>query len=104
VRFSNLEAVYESFLNQFTSVPAARVICDGTGYATSVPAIGGDANLSGVLFAVHDYTMDVQPPYLTEAEWANHISGFVGNYSNRTIDTEWGHPCSPGSDTKLLSI
>jgi hypothetical protein len=41
--------------------------------------------------------MFVSSPYTSEVAWAIHIAGYVGNYSSRTICTEWGYPCSPGS-------
>jgi hypothetical protein len=62
-----------------------------------VSAVGGDSRLNSTLIAVHDYSFFVNPPYESETEWANHISGMIGSYAGRTIATEWGGPMAPGS-------
>lgn len=89
--------LYFDWITKYTSVSQSRVILDGSGYAQNVTAVGGDTRLSSCLLAVHDYSFFVSNPYTTEAEWSNHIAGYVGSYSSRTICTEWGYPCSPGS-------
>lgn len=88
--------MYYSWITTYTSVSQSRVILDGSATAQNVPAVGGDPRLNNCLLAVHDYSFFVSPPYTTEAEWSNHIAGYVGSYSSRTICTEWGYPCSPG--------
>jgi hypothetical protein len=89
--------LYYSWITKYSSVSQSRVILDGSGYAQNVSAVGGDSRLSSCSLAVHDYSMFVSSPYTTEAAWANHIAGYVGIYSSRTICTEWGYPCSPGN-------
>lgn len=93
--------LYYSWITKYTSVAQSRVILDGSGYAQNVPAVGGDSRLNSCLLAVHDYSFFVTPPYTTEAAWSNHIAGYVGNYYSRTICTEWGYPCSPGSKNSI---
>jgi hypothetical protein len=94
---TDLNNLYNTWLNRFPSVPRERVILDGAGLATNVPAVGNDSRLSGTLLAVHDYTMFVTPPLDSENQWAKHFSGSVGNFADRTIATEWGAPMGPGS-------
>ncbi|MCL6588967.1 MAG: RICIN domain-containing protein [Firmicutes bacterium] len=89
--------MYYEFCNRYSSVPKSRIILDGGGYAQRVSAVGGDSRLSGCLLAVHDYSFFVSDPYRTESEWQDHIKGYVGNYSDRTVCTEWGYPNSPGT-------
>ena len=89
--------LYYSWITKYTSVPQNRVILDGSGTAQNVSAVGGDSRLSSCLLAVHDYSFNVSSPYINEASWSNHIAVYVGSYSSRTICTEWGYPCSPGS-------
>jgi len=94
---TDLNNFYNDWLNRYPSVPRGRVVLDGAGYATNVSAVGGDSRLNNTLIAVHDYTFFVNPPYESETEWANHVSGMIGSYASRTIATEWGGPMSPGS-------
>ena len=89
--------LYYSWITRYTSVSQSRVILDGSGYAQNVPAVGGDSRLSSCSLAVHEYSFFASSPYTTEAAWSNHIAGYVGSYASRTICTEWGYPCSPGS-------
>ncbi len=92
---TDLNNMYNSWLNRYPSVPRGRVILDGAGLAQNVPAVGGDSRLNGTLLAVHDYSFFAG--YESETEWANHIGGYIGNYASRTIATEWGGPMSPGT-------
>lgn len=93
----DLDTMYADWLNRYSSVPRGRVILDGAGLATNVPAVGDDGRLNGTLLGVHDYTMFVGSPYDDETTWANHLASFVGGYASRTVATEWGAPMSPGS-------
>jgi ricin-type beta-trefoil lectin protein/cellulase (glycosyl hydrolase family 5) len=93
----DLNNLYSSWLNRFPSVPRERVILDGAGLATNVPAVGNDTRLNGTLLAAHDYTMFMTPPLDSENQWARHFSSSVGNFASRTIATEWGAPMGPGS-------
>ncbi len=92
---TDLDNMYNDWLNRYSSVPRGRVILDGTGYAQNVSAVGSDSRLDGTLLAVHDYSFFAS--YESETEWANHIASYIGNYASRTIATEWGGPMSPGT-------
>ncbi|MEJ2859438.1 MULTISPECIES: RICIN domain-containing protein [unclassified Saccharothrix] len=92
---TDLNNMYNSWLGRYSSVPRGRVILDGAGLAQNVPAVGGDSRLNGTLLAVHDYSFFAG--YESETEWANHIGGYIGNYADRTIATEWGGAMSPGT-------
>ena len=94
---TDLDNMYNTWLARYAGVPRGRVILDGAGLATNVPAVGNDSRLNGTLLAVHDYTMFVGSPYDDETAWANHIASYIGGYASRTIATEWGAPMSPGS-------
>jgi hypothetical protein len=94
---TDLDNMYNTWLGRYAGVPRSRVILDGAGLATNVPAVGNDSRLNGTLLAVHDYTMFVGSPYDDETAWANHLASSIGGYASRTIATEWGAPMSPGS-------
>ncbi len=94
---TDLNNMYNTWLTRYPNVPRGRVILDGTGFATNVTVVGSDSRLNGTLLAVHDYTMNVTPPYDDETAWANHIASSIGPYASRTIATEWGAPMGPGS-------
>jgi hypothetical protein len=94
---TDLNNLYNDWLTRFSTVPKGRVILDGTGNAQNVPDIGGDSRLKDCLLAVHDYSFFGSESMTKESDWSNHIKGSVGNYSDRTICTEWGGPMSPGS-------
>ncbi len=93
----DLVALYTSWMTQFSTVPKARVILDGTGNAQNVPDIGSVSSLDGCLLAVHDYSFFGSDTWTTESQWVSHFKGEVGNYSDRTVCTEWGGPMTPGS-------
>lgn len=93
---TNLANLYAEWLKKFPSFPQERVILDGTGMAQNVPEIGNDSRFSKCLLAVHDYSM-WSAESNTEAQWSAHLRGSVGNFSERTIATEWGAPMSTGS-------
>jgi len=94
---TDLNNLYNDWLTRYSSVPKGRVILDGAGYAQNVSVPGGDSRLNNTLLAVHDYSFFVSPAYTSEDQWASHIRGYVGNYADRTICTEWGGPMSPGT-------
>jgi hypothetical protein len=94
---TELGNVYNEWLTRFSTVPKSRVILEGTGMAQNVPDIGSDSRFNGCLFAVHEYSMWGSDTWTTESQWINHFKGYVGNYADRTICTEWGGPMSPGS-------
>lgn len=93
---TDLDNLYNDWLNRYPSVPRSRVILDGAGYATNVAAVGGDSRLNNTLIAVHDYSF-FGTPYNDENQWASGLAGLIGGYASRTIATEWGAPMSPGS-------
>jgi hypothetical protein len=94
---ADLGNLYNSWLTQFATVPKGRVILDGTSMAQNVPDIGSDSRFDGCLLAVHEYSMWGDTSWTTESQWINHFKGYVGNYADRTVCTEWGGPMSPGS-------
>lgn len=97
---TDLNNMYNDWLTKFPSVPKGRVILDGAGYAQNVSVPGGDARLNGTLLAVHDYSFFVGTPYMNEAQWANHLQGYVGSYASRTIMTEWGSMMQAGYSSR----
>lgn len=97
---TDLNNLYNSWLTKYPGVSKGRVILDGAGYAQNVSVPGGDSRLNGTLLAVHDYSFFVGTPYLSEAQWADHLKGYVGSYASRTIMTEWGAMMQPGYSSR----
>ncbi|WP_431886145.1 RICIN domain-containing protein [Micromonospora wenchangensis] len=93
---TDLNNMYYTWLNRYSNIPRGRIILDGTGFATNVVVVGNDTRLNGTLLGVHDYTMNVTPPFEDETSWANHIAGYVGQHASRTVATEWGGPMRRG--------
>jgi hypothetical protein len=87
---------YNDFCNYFLKIPKDRMILDGAGYAQNVQLIGNDSRLDGCLLAVHDYSFFGNLSWLTETQWKTHFQNEVGDYSDRTICTEWGCMMSAG--------
>ena len=94
---TDLNNLYNDWLTRYPTVPKGRVILDGTGNAQNVSDVGSDSRLKDCLLAVHDYSFFGSESMTSESQWADHIKGSVGSYSDRTICTEWGGPMSPGS-------
>lgn len=94
---TDLISLYSSWLTQFPTVPKSRVLLDGSGDAQNVPNIGSASALDGCLLAVHDYSFFGSDTMSSESQWVSQFKGEVGNYSDRTVCTEWGGPMSPGS-------
>jgi len=94
---TDLLNLYDQWLKRFPDFPRKRIILDGTGLAWGVSDVGSDKRFDSCLLAVHDYTFFAGSDMTTETKWANHIKGYVGAYSARTIATEWGGPMSTGS-------
>ena len=94
---TDLISLYSSWLTQFPTVPKNRVILDGTGDAQNVPNIGSASALASCLLAVHDYSFFGSDTMTSASQWVSQFKGEVGNYSDRTVCTEWGGPMSPGS-------
>lgn len=91
----DLRNLYASWLTRYPNVPRDHIILDGSGMAQNVPDIASDSRFDGCLFAVHEYTF-WNMGITTEEGWKNSIKGKVGDYSDRTICTEWGGAMSPG--------
>lgn len=89
--------LYNTWLTKFPTVPRNRIILDGTGYAQNVGDIGNDTRFKDCLLAVHEYSMFGTASWTTEAQWVSHFKGYVGNFADRTVATEWGGPMSTGS-------
>lgn len=94
---TDLLNLYDQWLKKFPDFPRKRIILDGTGLAWGVSDVGSDKRFDSCFLAVHDYTFFAGSDMTTETKWANHIKGYVGAYSDRTIATEWGGPMSTGS-------
>jgi hypothetical protein len=94
---TDLDNLYNTWLTKYSSVPRGRVILDGGGDAQNISGVGSDSRLNNTLLGVHDYSFFVNPPYNSEASWANHLAGYIGKYASRTVVTEWGGPMAPGS-------
>lgn len=94
---TDLLNLYDQWLKRFPDFPRKRIILDGTGLAWGVSDVGSDKRFDSCFLAVHDYTFFAGADMTTETKWANHIKGYVGSHSARTIATEWGGPMSTGS-------
>jgi len=94
---TDLLSLYDQWLKKFPDFPRKRILLDGTGLAWGVSDVGSDKRFDSCLLAVHDYTFFAGSDMITETQWANHIKGYVGKYSDRTVATEWGGPMSTGS-------
>jgi len=94
---ADLVTLYSDWLSRYPTIPKSRVILDGTGNAQNVSDVGSVSSLSGCLLAVHDYSFFGSDTWTSEAQWVSQFKGEVGNYSDRTVCTEWGGPMSPGS-------
>ncbi|QQS04502.1 MAG: carbohydrate-binding protein [Fibrobacterota bacterium] len=94
---TDLLNLYDQWLKKFPEFPRKRIILDGSGLAWGVSDVGSDKRFDSCFLAVHDYTFFAGSDMTTETKWANHIKGYVGAYSDRTIATEWGGPMSTGS-------
>jgi hypothetical protein len=90
---SDLTNLYATFLSNYSSVPAGRVLLDGAGYATDVNDVGADSRLTGCLLSYHNYTW-FNNSLTTSADWENALQGI--SYPTRTIMTEFGVPMTTG--------
>ncbi len=94
---TDLRTLYYNWLQRYSGFPQNRVILDGSGLAMYVPDIGSDSRFDNCLLAVHEYSFFGSTSSVKESDWENQIKGFVGNYANRTVCTEWGGPMGPGT-------
>ncbi|MBO0801813.1 MAG: hypothetical protein J2P25_01885 [Nocardiopsaceae bacterium] len=85
--------VYNPWLSRYSSIDRSRVILDGSGYATNVPAVG--ALVSGTRLAVHDYAF-FSSTDMSESGWASDLSSKIGGYASRTVMTEFGDTLTSG--------
>ncbi|MEU8607443.1 RICIN domain-containing protein [Actinoplanes sp. NPDC048791] len=92
---TDLNNMYNTWLNRHSGVPRGRVILDGAGLAQNVAAVGQDTRLNNTLLAVHDYSFFAG--FEDETSWGNHLASSIGGYASRTVATEWGGPMGPGS-------
>ncbi len=90
-----IRELYAEWIRRYSSVPHGRIILDGTGAAQNVPDIGSDTRFKDCLLAVHDYSFFGY--FTSEQQWTGHLRGQVGDYSDRTVITEFGAPMKPGS-------
>ncbi|GGB03603.1 RICIN domain-containing protein [Puia dinghuensis] len=92
---ANLTNLYATWLSNYSSVPAGRVLLDGAGYATDVNDVGADSRLTGCLLSYHNYTW-FNNNLTTSADWENSLQSI--NYASRTIMTEFGAPMTTGDN------
>jgi hypothetical protein len=92
---TDLDNLYNTWLNRYPSVPRGRVILDGTGDAQNAASVGNDSRLNNTLIGIHDYSFFAN--YTTESQWAAHLAGEIGSFASRVVVTEWGAPMSPGT-------
>jgi hypothetical protein len=90
---TDLDNLYAAFLSRYS--PANyKVILDGTGYASSVTAVGSDSRLANQMLALHVYSWYFSAPYSGGgASWQgyyNAVAAAVGSYAWRTVVTEIG--------------
>ena len=71
------------------SVPAARVLIDGTGYADNVTAEGASSSLNGTYLVLHYYGSYGNESY---TQRVNDVTGDIGAYAGRTVVDEFGAP------------
>lgn len=90
--WTNLAA---QWLSKFSSVPRGRVIVSGTGYDTSLSAVGGDSRLSGTLLTVHIYP-GWHTNYTTENQWKQELVNDIAGYTSRAMVDEFGAPMTTG--------
>jgi len=92
---ANLTNLYATWLSNYSSVPAGRVLCDGAGYASDVNSVGADSRLTNCLLSYHNYTW-FDNSLTTSADWERSLQSI--NYASRTIMTEFGAPMTTGDD------
>ena len=92
---TNLTNLYAEWLGKYPTVPAARVLLDGAGYATDVNDVGADSRLTGCLLSYHNYTW-FNNALTTSADWEGAVQTIT--YPSRTIMTEFGSPMTTGDN------
>jgi hypothetical protein len=91
--WTNLAA---QWLSTYPSVPASRVIVDGTGYSDSLSSVGADSRLKNCLLSLHIYP-DWHKGDTTEAAWKTELENHLAGYDSRAIVTEFGAPMTSGT-------
>jgi endoglucanase len=91
-------SVCAQWLANYPLVPQGHVLVDGTSYAQDVKGVGGDSRLTACLLALHDYTFFSDGTLTTAVQWENRVAVNVGNYSNRTVVTEFGDTMNSGTN------
>lgn len=87
--------VAAGWLNTFSSVPKGRVLVSGTGYSDNVVPVGNDSRFNGCLLSQHIYWY-WHTDKVTEQSWKDELVRRIGNYSSRTIVTEYGADMTTG--------
>jgi len=95
---ADLNSLYTQFLSRYPTLPKARIILDGAGYATDVNGVGADSRFDSCLLSFHFYTW-FDGDKKTTADWEQTIHSL--NHPERTIVTEFGVPMT--SDKNYLS-
>jgi endoglucanase len=65
-----------------------RILVGGSGYSENVAEVAIDKRFNGCLFSQHIYPW--WSKFKTQAEWESNLGKRVGNFTNRTIVTEFG--------------
>jgi endoglucanase len=106
---SELNNLYHEFLSRYATLPRARIILDGAGYATDVNGVGADSRFDSCLLSFHFYTW-FDGAKETTADWEQTINAL--SYPARTIVTEFGVPmtsvkdylAAPGTDREVAYL
>jgi endoglucanase len=92
---TDLNNIYATWLNNYPSVPHARILLDGQGYAQNVNVVGADSRLSNCLLSYHNYTW-FDNNKTTTSDWMAAIQSIA--YPARTVVTEFGIPMTNGKN------
>lgn len=88
-------SVVSQWLSRYPTVPRGRVFVGGTGYCQNIPAVAWSSVTSGCLFSCHDYGF-WNPDETSDSWFYYSLLNEVGNYSKRTVLTEFGGSMNQG--------
>ena len=87
--------IVASWLSAHSSVPRARVVVDGTGYADDVKSVCADSRLTGTHLALHFYGF-WHSTWTDPSQWTADLDQRLGNCASRTILDEFGASMTTG--------
>lgn len=94
---SELTSIYAEWLSRYPDVPRGRILLGGTGYSENVTGIGADSRFSSCLLALHNYAF-WNTSRTTVSAWEQDWRSRMGNYTNRTVVTEYGAAMTTGKN------